>query len=247
MSTNHPHLLTGSMQPHRATCEDCPRPATRKIGGIPLCDLCAAALQSDPIFRAELGMLATAAVREMAVAEKENAVAVAALEEIEAEHGGKGRVKIARVQVVEPIAVPPRKLPEYTGGRRGQGAEFVLKRFPDDPKVCFREGCDRKIYSRNLCQTCHRTARRRGILETLGLPLGALPRDGSRTNALQDKIEELARKKPGITLEYCVAETGRSRRHCYHAVQTLRKNKRLTRPKLHHHDPEYMRLYVVKP
>lgn len=179
-------------------------------------------------------------------AAKESAKDVAALEAIEEEHGGKGRVKIARIPVVETVA-PPRKLPEYSGGRRGQGAEFVLKRFPDDPKVCRREGCDRKVYSRDLCQTCNRTARRRGILETLGLPAAAPSRDGSRTNEIQDKIEELARKKPGIHIDAATKELGISRRHCYRTVQALRRNKRLTRPKCHNHDPEYMRLYVVKP
>ena len=211
----------------------------------------------------------------MATAARDSAKDVAAREAAEAEHAGRGRVKVARVPVVTPtqkpvpapvaapiqvaavVAVEPKPKPPnearraiYAARPQNQGARFAL--WPDadkHPNRCRREGCTKKPWSRGLCQACNQGARARKILDEVGLPpkpyaSGAIR---ARTNTVQDQIEAIVRENPSIHLKDLVPMTKFAYRQCYRAVTTMRKNKRLVKPKCHHHDPEYMRLYLVNP
>ena len=205
-------------------------------------------------------------------ARNSNPAEVAAFEEAEKQHSGRGRVKVARVptapkvapapvaapiQVAAVVAVEPKPKPPnearraiYAARPQNQGARFAL--WPDadkHPNRCRREGCTKKPWSRGLCQACNQGARARKILDEVGLPpkpyaSGAIR---ARTNTVQDQIEAIVRENPSIHLKDLVPMTKFAYRQCYRAVTTMRKNKRLVKPKCHHHDPEYMRLYLVNP
>ena len=220
----------------------------------------------------DLAALKAGSVAAMATAARDSAKDVAALEAAEAEHAGRGRVKVARVPVVKhtekpapaPVAAPiqvaavvaaepkpsaankPLKTP-WSARPQNQPRPFVLRPESEQgPGICRRAGCVRKPKARDLCDACHATACERKILDLVGAPVKPVSeRDTTRdqSNSILARVEAMANEKPGIHADEIASALGVSRRQVVRAILSLRKHQRLARSKTTRNDPSHLCVY----
>ena len=202
----------------------------------------------------------------MAVAARDSAKDVAALEAAEAERAGKVRVKVPIAPKVAPapVAAPiqaadvvvaeskhepagePVKRP-YVLRPQSQPRPFVVRPESEQrPGVCRRAGCTRKPRARDLCTSCHTTACQRGIVDLVGAPVKpSSERDLSRdqSDSIRARIEVMASEKPGIHADDIASALGVSRRQVVRAILHLRNSQRLAKSATTRNDPNHLCVY----